>query len=402
VDVKNSEFNMEEDSFKSNQLDENFETEQSIEVLENSEKNLNTSISENINYVENEVANQSVKDMLISGNNIEQQNVLSSNLNQDNNTLSNVNTNQMNFDPFTGRPLNINQNNNVSNNMNTNTGKKKKGKIKFVFLGLIVAIILAIFISKLFEPDKVTKTDYIQIDAIYVDDSVIEGEDEELRTVYVFYTATAKNKNLKVDAKAMNMKFEGSNSYESIHSLGDKKNFFSNYYYRTVLEDIYVGSSLKLLETFEIPVGELTPGKTVRFTNYHYSDTRKLKMSTDDFKHMKNFEEIAKDIDPDAYYKEVDLRSDADAATTKKVKNAINDYYWKFYTNMMWYKLEFFAPNDFNISGSVLSNKGKYYVKKGYVALSYDNGYTYAVYIKYNFKENGDINLEVADSFSVF
>ena len=123
-------------------------------------------------------------------------------------------------------------------------------------------------------------------------------------------------------------------------------------------------------------------------------------MSTDDIKHMNNFEEIAKDIDSEAYYKELDLRTDADPETTNRVKNALNDYYWKFYTNMMWYKLEFFAPNNFKIDG-ILSNQGTYYVKKGYVALSYDNGYTYSVYIKYKFKENGDINLEVADSFSV-
>lgn len=99
-------------------------------------------------------------------------------------------------------------------------------------------------------------------------------------------------------------------------------------------------------------------------------------------------------------FKKPSITSAADEATTKKVKNDINGYYFNIPayigTTYATYKLEFSSPNKFTItlrmSGNTVTNSGTYTVTKGYIVIHYDTNNT-DVNIPYRY-ENGDITID--------
>lgn len=246
-------------------------------------------------------------------------------------------------------------------------------------------------------PAETLSTDYMDITGIYVDNSYDDGENGKLGLLYIFYTVHTDAENLKVDSKSAKITVGDVNTYESNPIPGACK-YAKNYYYSSYLEDVYAGDELKVVETFKVAKGDLEPGKSITFDKYQVPDTEKLIFSTDDIVLCENAEEIAKNVDPEGYQMEVTAREEADDATKKKVKNAINGYYFSFYVNPTSYKLEFISPNKFELTALGNTNSGTYTVRNNYIFLKYhSNGYT--VELPYSFNSTGEIELDVVAAF---
>ncbi len=67
------------------------------------------------------------------------------------------------------------------------------------------------------------------------------------------------------------------------------------------------------LLTFEVPGGDLEPGKEISLDVSGIPDCDKLELSTDDIVHSASDEEVAQKADPDGYAAEIQKREDADA-----------------------------------------------------------------------------------------
>ncbi len=242
-----------------------------------------------------------------------------------------------------------------------------------------------------------TKSDYVSIDAICVDDSYRDNDNSPVRMVYLFYTVTAQETNLKIDSK-MDLKI-GANEYSSARSF-DAKKFIKNYYNSIYLENVYVGTSLKVLSSFSIPEGDLTPGKAITLSKTEIPDVGNLSLSTNDIQHFNGIEEIAAAIDPDGYKEMVYLREEADTELSQKVKSAINGYEFSGWVSNLDYTIKFRSGNKFSLTISPMGGgEGTYSVRNGYIFCTYDStGVT--LEIPYEFKDNGKIDLDIAFAFT--
>lgn len=292
------------------------------------------------------------------------------------------------------------------------TKKKFNGK---VIVGIIIAIIAIIAVvvfangnnndsneqnGENKQNEKTTETSYMSVDGIYVDNSYEDKENSSLKLVYLFYTAKTNDKNLKIDSKSAKLTIGGMNQYESTGNLDKKCIYMSSYYYSDYLEDIFVGDSLKVVETFKIPQGDLAAGKDIKITKAQLPETEKIYISTDDIIYCDNAEKIAEKVDPDGYAAELTKRTDADQSTVNRVKSLINGYEWKFYVNSVAYTIEFISPNKFELRTAFGTNSGTYTVKNGYIFCTYPSN-NYTVEIPFAFTDDGDIDLDVVTAFDV-
>lgn len=252
------------------------------------------------------------------------------------------------------------------------------------------------------EPTEVTATDTMTIDAICVDDSYVEEEGSPLKMVYLFYTFTAADENLKIDSKYTTMVINETNEYESDHFANKAAAcaYTDSYYYSSYIEDVYVGSSLKVAATFKIPEGDLAAGRSITLSDSQIPDADQLLLSTDMIQHFSTPEEMAQAVDPDGYAAELANREPADAETTSLVKSQINGYQWTFYVNSTSYSIEFWADNNFQVSALGMSNSGTYTVQNGYVVCTYPGMEDTPVRIPYTI-ENGEVDLDVIAGFDV-
>lgn len=250
------------------------------------------------------------------------------------------------------------------------------------------------------EPETVTSTDYMTIDGIFVDESYVDKDSDSIRMVYLFYTLTTPAENLRVDSKSVKLTFGGVNTYESEHYSGTCT-YMPSFYYSSYLEDVYVGDTLKVVETIKVPVGELSEGKEITLAKSQVPDIEKIRISTDDIQFCDSLEAIAEIVDPEGYALELYNRTPADAATVSQVKAAINGYYWSAYVNSTSYELEFYEPNSFEMRVKALgvSNSGTYEVMNGYVMCTYtETGIV--LEIPYTWGAN-DIDLDVVAALDV-
>ena len=281
---------------------------------------------------------------------------------------------------------------------------KNKGvkKMKKKILGLLSVAIMIISLvgcsnnlaTKNNKNGSILESTHFKIDGIYVDESY---QDENLGLLYLFYTINAGDENLELASVSTEVKVNDKNSYDAtvLSSFIPK---YTNYYYGTVIKKIYVGKSYKICSTFKVAKGDLEGSKIITLDNYKINDIDKIKFTTDDIKKMENIAKIAEDLDKETYnvkYKEEqDKLATADDATVKKVKNDINGYYFEGYVNvgqtLQKIKLEFEAPNKFNVNLAGLKNNGTYEVKKGMITLDYGDGPR--IFLEYNYI-NGDINI---------
>jgi len=98
------------------------------------------------------------------------------------------------------------------------------------------------------------------------------------------------------------------------------------------------------------------------------------------------------------------LKEAADADLEAKVKAEVNGYYWMFDANNMYYELEFYEPDEFEIrcsnAGGTITNNGTYTVQKGYIFLYYPGDTEPSVEVPFTF-EDGEFELDPATGFDV-
>ena len=253
-------------------------------------------------------------------------------------------------------------------------------------------------ISESVEDINTTKTEYVSIDGIYIDDSYENEDNKNVKLVYLFYTATSPDENYKVDSKSATITINESNTYDSTHIPLSCK-YMGSYYYSDYLTDVYVGDQVKVVETFIIPKGDLEAGRTIKIEKSQIPTMSDISLKTDDIIVMGNDKKIAKDVDPIGYKKEKKAHEAADEETASKVKSELNGYRWDFYVNSTSYRIEFVSPNKYYLTTSLASTEGTYSVKKGYVIIT--NSSTGAISeIPYSF--DGDtFNLDITDGFDV-
>ena len=238
---------------------------------------------------------------------------------------------------------------------------------------------------------------YVDIDGIYVDDSYKDKKSDALKLVYVFYTVHTSDKNIEAYSKDLKMAI-GSNEYTSSH-YGKACQYMPNYYYSNYIKKVYVGEEFKVVDTFAVPEGDLTEGKEIVLSATRYPDLETITLSTSDIKHSSSQENIATDIDPEGFALALKAFDPADEETAAPVQSALNGDRWDFYVNKTSYRIEFFEPNIFELQKPI-RNAGTYEVFNGYVHLTYDsNGAT--VDIPYGWKDDGDIDLKIADGFDI-
>ena len=248
--------------------------------------------------------------------------------------------------------------------------------------------------------DEVLTSGVVSIDGICVDDSYVEEEGSPLKMVYLLYTVTAADSNLETDSKYTELTINDSNTYESEHYGPEQCKYMSSYYYSSYIEDVYVGTSLKVAATFKIPEGDLAPGRTITLSDSQIPDMEALRLSTDDIQRFADQEEMAQAMDPEGYAAEMNRRAEADADTQEQVKSLINGYYWSCYLNSITYELEFWAKDNFEVRTSLgTSSTGTYSVRNGYIFCTYpDTGYT--VEVPYEIVD-GEIDLDIIGAFDV-
>ena len=83
------------------------------------------------------------------------------------------------------------------------------------------------------------------------------------------------------------------------------------------------------------------------------------------------------------------------------VKSLVNGYYWWCYVNNIYYEIEFWEDNNFEVrTGLGTTAQGKYSVRNGYLFCTYStNGRE--LRIPYQLV-NGDIELQFADALDAF
>lgn len=252
---------------------------------------------------------------------------------------------------------------------------------------------------------SVLSTDTVSIDAVCVDNSYTDDDGAPLKMLYVFFTVSAEEENFKVDSKYIDLTIDGKNTYTCEHypSSAAAAEYTTNYYYSSYIEDVYMGTSLKVLATFEVPEAELEAGREMTFSDSSLPDFADILIYTDDIVFYDSPEDIGKELDPEGYEEYNRLREEANPETAATIRSLINGYYWKCYVNSTWYEVEFYAENNFEmraqIGSATTSNVGTYSVRNGYIFCTYEsNGHT--IEIPYEVID-GDVKMTLSDAFDV-
>ena len=249
------------------------------------------------------------------------------------------------------------------------------------------------------DPSTVTETSTVTIDGLYVNDAYVNEENDQLKLLYLLYTLHPEDENLEISSAGTTLTINDKNEYQSERHMG-ACTYMASYYYSDFIEHVYMGEELKVAETFEVPAADLEAGRSITIENYHVEDFAEVLLSTDDIVHCESAEALAQTADPDGYAEAQRLREPADEATAATVSNAINGYYWSFFTNNTSYRIEFYAPNNYTLSTMGIETTGTYQVTNGFVICT--NGTTGAVN-ELPYTLNGtSVELDPATGFSVY
>lgn len=240
----------------------------------------------------------------------------------------------------------------------------------------------------------VDRNDYFKLDAICVNDSYRVQRNNALRQVYLFFTVTAKDRNLEVDSKFMYLTINGVNKYQSYRIL-DGRNYFPNYSHSTYLEDIYIGQELKIFTTFEIPETDLTPGRTITLQDSEIPEINAITLSTDMIQYFDGQEEMAKAVDIEGYEKYVHSQEEADAAE----RRSVNDYiigrtYWSRVNGIM-YSVAFSSGNRCEVTMGPMVTDATYSIRNGYIFIHTVHKPEKPFMIPYTIDDNGVVDMEV-------
>ena len=248
------------------------------------------------------------------------------------------------------------------------------------------------------EQASVMSNDYFALDGICVDDSYSDEDESPLRPVYLFYTLNANDQNLEIDSVYTTLTIGDNNSYES-EFFPTLCNYASSYYYSSYIEDVYTGSSLKVVTVFMIPESDLEAGKSVKISDSQIPEIESIEFMTDEIQHFDGEEALIGAIDPEGYAEAMSKREEADETKTKEVKSYLNGYYWQFYVNNTSYDIEFWEDNNFEVRTAFGTNGGTYSVRNGYIFCTYSSNGA-VVEIPYAI-EGGEIDLDVTTAFDV-
>ncbi len=246
----------------------------------------------------------------------------------------------------------------------------------------------------------------VTLDGMFLDSSYVDSDNDQIKLLYVFFTVKSTGKNLSLDSKYAKLTFASTNSYESAFYKGSCK-YAPNYYYSSYLEDVVIGTELKLAFTFEVPQGELAAGSTFTFADTSFLDEA-ITLSADDIVICESKKAIGEKVDAEGAAEVAVKDAPADEATVARVREAINGYYFEFYvtvgTQLVKYELEFSAPNNFEIrsyiTSSPIGNPGTYEVTNGYIIITYSTN-NHSIEIPYDFDESGEISLYCTSAFSL-
>lgn len=240
--------------------------------------------------------------------------------------------------------------------------------------------------------------DMVSIDGVYVDNSYEDKDSDVLKLLYVYYTVTPSDSNVSFSSRiSMNV---GDNSYNS-DIFAKAADYSSSYYYSSTIKDLYKGEDgFKVLSIFKVPVTEFNGEEPVFITlDDSDIDFSGITISSESIVYEEGSQAIAKAADPEGYKAECERREAASSADEAYVKDHINGYYWDFYVNNTSYKIEFYAPNNFELTTIAGTVTGKYTVLNGYVSVKNDsNGYVTDIPWS---KGDDDIKLDVADGYDV-
>lgn len=275
-------------------------------------------------------------------------------------------------------------------------------------VALMLSVVMMISLCACGEADgngNSLENDQLTIDAIAVDDSYVDDENDALTMVYLFYTVHAEDSNLDgICSMTPDMTINGENQYmsEIYYDKSLATTLCSSYYYDNVIEEIYIGDNKKMMSTFKTPKNDLEKGRKITLDGTAFGG---IKFNTDLIKHYGSKEDLAQAVDPEGYQAEQENSQPADAETVEMVKANINDYCWTIGGPNASYTVEFMAENSFFIEGrfgdSEISNAGTYEVLKGYIALYYEGDTEPRIRIPYWFDENGEIQLDTDAAFIV-
>ncbi len=252
------------------------------------------------------------------------------------------------------------------------------------------------------EATEITSTQSMDIEGVYVDNGYTDKDNESLKMVYVFYTVSASDKNLDAYSKDMTMRITSDSNYNEYKSqhYADACTYMPNYYYSDYIEKVYIGDSLRVVDTFAIPEKDFEPGRTVTLSASRIPDIDQIKLTSDSFKRAENTAEIAQAIDPEGYESILAKHNPADVETAQSVKEYLDNRYWSFYVNSFSYRIEFDGSGGFRLEKPV-ENSGSYEVLEGYIALTYNGSEAPNVEIPWKWKEDGSLSLDVVSAFDV-
>ncbi len=259
------------------------------------------------------------------------------------------------------------------------------------------------------DPEETTAPalpEHVTVDGMFVDTSYVDSDNDQIKLVYIFMTVKSTGKNLSVDSKYAKLAFPSTNTYESTFIKGACK-YAPNYYYSSYLEDVVIGTDIKLAFTFKVPMGELAAGSEFTFEDSSFLE-EKITFTTDSIVSCDSKKAVGEKVDAEGAAEVAKKDEPADEATVNKVKEAINGYYFEFYvtvgTKPVKYELEFSAPNNFEIrtylTGSPMGNPGTYEVTNGYIIITYSTN-NHSIEIPYEFDEDGEIIAYCADAFNL-
>lgn len=120
---------------------------------------------------------------------------------------------------------------------------------KIVALMLSVVMMISLCACGADKNEPSLENDDVTIDAIAVDDSYVDIENDNLALVYLFFTVHPEDKNIQnLSSMGLLMTINGENEYDS-EVFGGRyyvdPYMLGSYYYDSEIEDIYMGDNKK-------------------------------------------------------------------------------------------------------------------------------------------------------------